>query len=81
MGLGPDFIPVGQDRQDGVVRKQSEALGYPWGLLIPANWHRIAPLSFGEKETVCTVLSGTIHGFWLARFYFCRAVFPAPMEG
>jgi hypothetical protein len=35
MGLGPDFIPVGQDRQDGVVRKQSEALRIPLGFAHP----------------------------------------------
>ncbi len=35
MGLGPDFILVGQDRQDGVVRKQSEALRIPLGFAHP----------------------------------------------
>jgi hypothetical protein len=80
--LWPDFIPVGQDRQEmGWSENKVRLSGHPWGLLIPANWHKIAPPSFGEKETVCTVWSGTIHWFWLARFYFCRAVFPAPMEG
>jgi hypothetical protein len=35
MGLGPDFIPAGQDRQDGVVRKQNEALWAPLGFAHP----------------------------------------------